>query len=828
MEGSCRSGLWSRRRRRSRARSCGRREVSRCVRARGDPGARFAWGDDTVNSAGPRTLQFEKLFEHYRRLSADASDVIAPPGRPRSRLGSAARDRAARGRRPVALLRRVGGQRGRHHLRGDVGRAGAQRLAHRRPPLRRQLPPGGEHPARAALSRGRDQRPHVRHLPVPDVADVHRRRLPARPPALREPRGPDGGVAGGDLPLRRRVRLVDDDRRHHLVPDGRHGARVPGGPGGGPRPMRRVRPPGDGGNPGCLLHQGAGRLCAALPRRPDARAHPRSRRCSPRRGVLRGGGSRPRRDARGGLLGDGRRAQSHARAMAAERRRDGPRPRDPSLLPPLGLAARPGRYDALRLPLLRARAGHALPCSAETRRDARAAPLARRAGAVARVPSEAAASADALAALPPLRARVARPRGPRHRRGARGGAAMAPRRLLGVRRGTGGVGVDGSADARPALDGAPVRPQRGRELSGRAPAEAGVLGLLAHHALRLRDAVCADDFPAVCARREDAPDRGHREERLRDTLDHSRGVRRDGRLPRRRDRHVLGAEPEGQRATAHLAAPHGDRETGRALASRAAAHLEGHPCEQWRKRREMIRRPALVDVVTALGLVTAALALRLRYWGGYGLSDDSIFLGEVRQILVGGTVAPDNQAYRFTWWLPTAVFCRLFGMTEVSMVLPYLIYSLVGIALVYGFGRRLFGRFGGLAAGLMVVVHPTDVRWATLIANDFAFSVFALLTFRAALAATDEPHPERRAWLWAASALCLWLCYHSKVTAPVLAVGLAGLCLSRRDRLAGLGWFFTTALVLFGASALVSYVFAGTIFGPLQAELKFQGLLHAP
>ena len=242
----------------------------------------------------------------------------------------------------------------------------------------------------------------------------------------------------------------------------------------------------------------------------------------------------------------------------------------------------------------------------------------------------------------------------------------------------------------------------------------------------------------------------------------------------------------------------------------------------------MIRRPALVDVVTALGLVAAALALRLRYWGGYGLSDDSIFLGEVRQILVGGTVAPDNQAYRFTWWLPTAVFCRLFGMTEVSMVLPYLIYSLVGIALVYGFGRRLFGRFGGLAAGLMVVVHPTDVRWATLIANDFAFSVFALLTFRAALAATDEPHLPRRAWLWAASALCLWLCYHSKVTAPVLAVGLAGLFITRRDRLAGLGWFFTTALVLFGASALVSYVFAGTIFGPLQAELKFQGLLHAP
>ena len=76
--------------------------------------------------------------------------------------------------------------------------------------------------------------------------------------------------------------------------------------------------------------------------------------------------------------------------------------------------------------------------------------------------------------------------------------------------------------------------------------------------------------------------------------------------------------------------------------------------------------------------------------------------------------------------------------------------------------------------------------------------------------------------------MCLWLSYRSKVTATWLTVGLAGLGLTRRDRLAGLGWFFTTALLLFGASALVSYAFAGTVLGPFQAELKFQGLLQAP
>jgi hypothetical protein len=245
-------------------------------------------------------------------------------------------------------------------------------------------------------------------------------------------------------------------------------------------------------------------------------------------------------------------------------------------------------------------------------------------------------------------------------------------------------------------------------------------------------------------------------------------------------------------------------------------------------RVAMIRRLASVDVLITLALVAAALALRLRYWGGYGLADDELFWIDVKHILLTGTLNPNNQAYRFTWWLPAAIFCRLFGMTEVAMVLPYLIYSLVGIALVYGFGRRLFGRFGGFAAGLMLVVHPTDVRWATLVSNDFAFSVFALLTFRAAFAATDEPDIGRRRWLWASSALCLWLCYHSKVTAPFLAVGLAGLGLTCRNRLAGLGWFFITALVLFGAGALVSYAFAGSILGPFQAELKFQGLLQAP
>src|SRR5438128_2477203 len=260
----------------------------------------------------------------------------------------------------------------------------------------------------------------------------------------------------------------------------------------------------------------------------------------------------------------------------------------------------------------------------------------------------------------------------------------------------------------------------------------------------------------------------------------------------------------GDRAAPRSGAlPIDDRDGRTAGGDRRAVQLVGGGVSSHAGRA--IRRLVSVDVAIALGLVAAALALRLRYWGGSGLSDDSIFWLEVKQVIVVGTVAPDNQAYRFTWCLPASVFCRLFGMTEVAMVLPYLIYSLVGVALVYGFGRRLFGRFGGFAAGSMVVVHPTDVRWATLFANDFAFSVFALLTFRAALAATDEPDDGRRRWLWAASALCLWLSYHSKVTATWLTVGLAGLGSTRANLLLGLAGFLPPPSFFFAAAALCPF-----------------------
>ena len=237
------------------------------------------------------------------------------------------------------------------------------------------------------------------------------------------------------------------------------------------------------------------------------------------------------------------------------------------------------------------------------------------------------------------------------------------------------------------------------------------------------------------------------------------------------------------------------------------------------------RAAILPDVAIAATLMLAALAMRIRWWGGFGLSDDGIFWNEIRSILDAGIVMPNNQGYRFTWWLPTAAVAQAFGLTETTMVVPIVVYFILGIGLLYVFGRMLWGRWGGAVAAALVAVHPMDVTWSTLIANDFAVSFFSALTVLCTLRAlaVDDPVSRQRNWIAAGTALLL--CYHSKVTGLLLAPVVALISWVHRDRVRDFNRFLVTVVILFGASALVSYVFAGTVFGPLRSELKFQSIL---
>ncbi|TMA96928.1 MAG: glycosyltransferase family 39 protein [Deltaproteobacteria bacterium] len=231
------------------------------------------------------------------------------------------------------------------------------------------------------------------------------------------------------------------------------------------------------------------------------------------------------------------------------------------------------------------------------------------------------------------------------------------------------------------------------------------------------------------------------------------------------------------------------------------------------------------DVGLMLALMALALGLRLAYFSGFGLGDDVIYRHFINNILVNHYVLPDNTAYRVAWWLPTAFACRILGLSEAGMIAPVTIVATLGIGLLYAFGKALWGRPGGLIAALLLLVHPLDFAWSTMLASDIFASFFSALTILCLLRALghDDVVGKRRCWMGAAASL--WLTYHAKVSAVLLVPPVLLICWRRRHRIdRRVAAFPATAGLLFGASALVSYVFTGDPIAPYHAEISYQGL----
>ena len=232
-----------------------------------------------------------------------------------------------------------------------------------------------------------------------------------------------------------------------------------------------------------------------------------------------------------------------------------------------------------------------------------------------------------------------------------------------------------------------------------------------------------------------------------------------------------------------------------------------------------------LDWVLFAAVMALGLTGRVVFASGMGLGDDFIFRGEVATILYNHQVLPDNQAYRFMWWLPTALACRVFGLTELGLILPFVVASVIGIGGVYALGLALYGRAGAVIASLLVAVTPIDFVWSTMMTPDIMLSVMHVLTILFVVRALQlhEPMRRRRAWFFAA--VCLWLSYHSKIPGILAGPAIAIALFTHRRQLDRQVWtFVVTAAVLFASTTLVAYVFWGDPLIAYHNELKFQGL----
>jgi hypothetical protein len=234
------------------------------------------------------------------------------------------------------------------------------------------------------------------------------------------------------------------------------------------------------------------------------------------------------------------------------------------------------------------------------------------------------------------------------------------------------------------------------------------------------------------------------------------------------------------------------------------------------------------DFAIAVGLMAVGAALRLLWRSGFGLGDDPQWLGFLRHVDATGIVPfNDNVAYRFTWWLPTLVACRLLGFTEGALIGPVLAVATLGIGLVYVFGTVLAGRPAGLIAALLLIVLPLDFAWSTMMTNDVFVSFFCALSLVCALGAIDESDESRKGWLWGGSALSLWLATHAKLNAVLLIPVVALACWRRRDRVdVHVLWFVIVAALLLGGTMAASHGLVGDAFGPYHTEMQAQGLIE--
>jgi 4-amino-4-deoxy-L-arabinose transferase-like glycosyltransferase len=223
--------------------------------------------------------------------------------------------------------------------------------------------------------------------------------------------------------------------------------------------------------------------------------------------------------------------------------------------------------------------------------------------------------------------------------------------------------------------------------------------------------------------------------------------------------------------------------------------------------------------------MAVGFAVRVALWSGYGLGDDPILRNQIVSLLQGHLI-PDNQGYRVTWWLPTLISTRLFGINEEGLIWPITLASVLGIGAVYALGHQLYGRAGAVIAGLLLLVHPFDVAWATTFASDFICSVTSALAIWCALRATSHPDIDVRRRAWAGAVIAVIAAYHTKVSGAALVVPIAAIVFMRRREVGRELW---TAVIwggVLGGAMLVTYwALSGNPLAPLALEVKCQGLV---
>jgi 4-amino-4-deoxy-L-arabinose transferase-like glycosyltransferase len=160
------------------------------------------------------------------------------------------------------------------------------------------------------------------------------------------------------------------------------------------------------------------------------------------------------------------------------------------------------------------------------------------------------------------------------------------------------------------------------------------------------------------------------------------------------------------------------------------------------------------------GIVLFALLLRILFVQTFFSPDDDVYYIRDAYLLAHGHFVHNTHwALRVGVIAPTALFIRMFGFHDWSVILYPLCLSLLGIVLIYALGASFFNREVGLLAAFLLACFPENIYYSTLVLADLPGALYGSLAVWLAYLSRNVGSAPRTILMCLASGLVLGMSY---------------------------------------------------------------------
>jgi len=130
-----------------------------------------------------------------------------------------------------------------------------------------------------------------------------------------------------------------------------------------------------------------------------------------------------------------------------------------------------------------------------------------------------------------------------------------------------------------------------------------------------------------------------------------------------------------------------------------------------------------------MGIVLFATLLRLAFFSGVGTSDPVYYSKSANDLLNNKFPSETTQLNaRIGLLIPVAISYSIFGVNDFSSTLFPLLTSILGIIVIFYFGKFLFNEKVGLVAAFLLSFFPLDVVYSTQLLSDLPSAFFSGLS----------------------------------------------------------------------------------------------------